>query len=84
MLITGAGASSTPKDGMPDGGGAGAGLGAGLGVGAGAGIGTGLGAVAQANVPSRRITSNSPVINLFMRASSCLLPMSYYIITLIE
>jgi hypothetical protein len=59
------------------GGGAGAGTGLGLGAGAGAGVGAGAGAgtgallagAAQADAPSRRKTSNRPVINLFMRAS---------------
>ena len=71
MFITGAGTSlTTTGDGVPEypgaGGGAGAGLGAGIGAGAGAGAGGGL---AQATEPSRSMTSISPVINLFIRAS---------------
>ena len=70
ILITGAGACSTPKDGMPDGGGAGA------------GIGAGAGGAAQATIPNKSITDINPITNLFIRAS--LSATFHYIITLME
>jgi len=51
--------------------------GAGAGVGVGAGAGAGVGALAQAIGTNRSMTSNSPIINLFIRAS-CLLNFTYY------
>lgn len=45
------------------------GAGTGDGVGAGAGIGAGDGALAQETDPTSSMTSNSPIINLFIRTS---------------